>query len=54
MRFCDLVISEGVPINDRFGDCYDRDFSKIDCVEYPNHSRCVGFEGRDGLIFCDV
>jgi hypothetical protein len=26
MRFCDRVTSDGVPINDRFGDCYNRFF----------------------------
>jgi hypothetical protein len=48
MAFCDLVGA------DRGDDCYDRDFSRIDCNEHSNHSRCIGFQGRDGLIFCDV
>jgi hypothetical protein len=48
--FCDLAGNE----DDRFGDCYDRDFSQIDCDAHPNHSRCIGHDGRDGLIFCDV
>ena len=46
MNFC-------VP-GDRFGDCYDADFSTIDCDEHQNHSRCSGFQGRDGNIFCDI
>jgi hypothetical protein len=46
MNFC-------VP-GDRFGDCYDADFSRIDCNEHQQHTRCIGHQGRDGLIFCDV
>ena len=46
MNFC-------VP-GDRFGDCYDADFSTIDCDVHQNHSRCTGSQGRDGMIFCDV
>jgi hypothetical protein len=53
MIYCDLAWSDPADY-DRFGDCYDRDFSRIDCDEHPNHSRCVGHDGRDGLIFCDV
>ena len=53
MVFCDLAWSNPDDV-DRFGDCYDRDFSRIDCDEHPNHSRCTGFGGRNGLIFCDV
>ena len=46
MNFC-------VP-GDRFGDCYDADFSTIDCDVHQNHSRCTGSQGRDGNIFCDI
>jgi hypothetical protein len=39
---------------DRFGDCYDGDFSRIDCSgEHNESSRCTGYNGREGLIFCD-
>ena len=50
IRFCDLSGNE----DDRFGDCYDRDFSRIDCDEHSGHLRCTGSDGIDGLIFCDV
>jgi hypothetical protein len=40
--------------DDRFGDCYGGDFSRIDSDEHPKHSRCVGHDGKDGLIFCDI
>ena len=40
--------------DDRDGDCYEANFDRIDCDQYPNHSRCIGFEDRNGLIFCDV
>lgn len=36
------------------GDCYSRDFTQIDCDEKPRYSRCVGYTGMDGLIFCDL
>jgi hypothetical protein len=52
MNFCDLAWSDPADV-DRFGDCYDRDFSRIDCEEHPGHSRCGGTTGREGLIFCD-
>ena len=36
------------------GDCYSRDYTQIDCDEMPSHSRCVGYDGLDGLMFCDL
>jgi hypothetical protein len=53
MIFCDRAWSDPADY-DRFGDCYDRDFSTIDCNEHPNHSRCYGYQGREGNIFCDI
>jgi len=34
--FCDLVTS-GPDADNRFGDCHDRDFPRIDCDEHPSH-----------------
>jgi hypothetical protein len=40
---------------DRFDDCYDGDFSRIDCSgEHNETSRCTGYSGREGLMFCDL
>ena len=49
MVYCDLAYSNPADV-DMYGDCYNRDFSTIDCHEHPNHSRCIGFEGREGKI----
>ena len=48
MAFCDVTGA------DRGDDCYDRNFFRIDYNEIPGHARCVGHDGRNGLMFCDV